>query len=97
MKELSKEQLAALKAKHGDVFQITVEDKCCYVKKPSRKALGFASMAAKENPLKFNEVILNESWLDGDEEIREDDYLFLSASTKLADIIQIKEAEIKKL
>ena len=72
MKELSKEQLEALKAKHGDVFQITVGDKCCYVKKPSRKALGFASMAAKENPLKFNEVILNESWLDGDEEIRED-------------------------
>ncbi|MDR1543882.1 MAG: hypothetical protein LBS50_05635 [Prevotellaceae bacterium] len=31
-----------------------------FTTKPSRKALGYASMAGKDNPLKFNEVILND-------------------------------------
>ncbi|MDR3133534.1 MAG: hypothetical protein LBU42_05865, partial [Prevotellaceae bacterium] len=66
------EQIAEWKAKYGDIFCITVEDKACYLKKPSRKALGYASMAGKENPLKFNEVLLNDCWLAGDEEIKMD-------------------------
>lgn len=95
-------QIKAWKAKYGQIVKITLKDeangdKTCYLHKPSRKALGFASMAAKENPLKFNEVILNECWIDGDEEIRTDDELFLSASSKVAEMIELKEAELEKL
>ena len=47
--------------------------------------------------MKFNEVILNECWLDGDEEIRTNDTLFLSVSGKIAELIEVKEAELEKL
>lgn len=95
--EFTKEQISALKQKHGEIFKIKVDGKCCLLRKPNRKELGYASVAGKENPLKFNEVILNSCWLDGDEEIKTNDTLFLSASAKIADIIEVKEAELEKL
>ncbi len=47
--------------------------------------------------MKYNEVLLENCWLDGDEEIKKDDSLFLGVSSHLAEIIEIKTAEIKKL
>lgn len=96
--EFSKEQIAGFKAKHGEVFKITVESgESCLLRKPNRKELSYASMAGKSDPLKFNEIILNACWLAGDEAIKKDDTLFLSASAKIADIIEIKQAELEKL
>jgi hypothetical protein len=93
----NKEQIENWKGKYGDVFRVQVDDKVCYLKKPSRKALGYASMAGKENPLKFNEVLLNDCWLDGDADIKTNDDLFLSVSSRLAELIEVKEAELEKL
>jgi len=95
--DITKEQIAQWKAQHVDVFRIKVADKECYLKKPSRKALGYASVAGKDNPLKFNEVLLNDCWLGGDEEIKTNDDLFLSASAKIAELIKVEEAELEKL
>ena len=91
------EQIEAWKRQHGDVYAITVDDGICYLKKPSRKALGYASFASKNNPINFNEVILNDCWLGGDESIRTDDAKFLGISGVIAEIIEVKEAELKKL
>jgi hypothetical protein len=41
--------------------------------------------------------LLNQLWLDGDEEIKTDDDLFLAACSQLDDLMRVKEAEIKKL
>ncbi len=95
--EVSTEQIQEWKGKHKDVFKIQVGNSVCYLKKPSRKALGYASMAGKDNPLKFNEVILNDCWLGGDDNIKTDDTLFLSASAKVAALIEIQEASLEKL
>ncbi len=97
MYEADKQQIAEWKAKHGRVFRIQVEDYACYLKTPSRKTLGYAAVAGKENPLKFNEVVLRDCWLAGDEDIRADDSLFLSVAPKLSDIIEVKEAELEEL
>jgi hypothetical protein len=94
---VSKQQIEEWKSQHGEIFRIKVLDKECYLKKPSRKALGYASMAGKDNPLKFNEVLLNDCWLGGDEEIKTNDELFLSASAKIAELIKVEEAELEKL
>jgi hypothetical protein len=97
MSNISKDQLAEWKARYGNIYKITVEDKVCYLRKPSRKALGYASAVGKTNPIKFNEILLNDCWLGGDEVIKTDDNLFLSASAKLAELIDVKEAELEKL
>ena len=47
--------------------------------------------------MKYNEIMLRNCWLAGDEEIKTDDALFLGVSAKLGELIDIKEAELKKL
>lgn len=97
MKKATPEQIQEWKQKYSDVFSITVEDKICYLKSPDRKTLSFASSVATKDPLKFNEILLKGCWLDGDSEIQTNDSLFLSASSKLAEIIEVKEATLEKL
>jgi len=91
------EEIAEWKKKHGDIFKLQVEDKVCYLRTPDRKTMSYAASVATKDPLKFNEILLNNCWLGGDEEIRTQDSLFLAASSKIAEIIQIKEASLEKL
>lgn len=90
-------QVGEWKEKHGDVYEVTIDGYVCYLRKPNRKELSYASTAGRNDPLKFNEVILNQCWLDGDEEIKTDDALFLGVSGQIAQLVEVKEAEIKKL
>ena len=95
--KLSQEEIAKLKNQHGEIFALKVGNSICYLRKPTRKSLGYASVAGKDNPLKFNEVILNDCFLAGDETIKTDDTKFLSASSKLSEIIEVVDAELEKL
>ncbi|WP_298823411.1 hypothetical protein [uncultured Capnocytophaga sp.] len=94
---ITKEQIQEWKNQYKDIFVISVEDKKVYLRTPDRKTLSYASTLATKDPLKFNEVILNNCWLGGDEEIKTNDELFLAVSSKLPDLIQIKEATLEKL
>ena len=94
---VTKEQIQEWKNQYKDIFVISVEDKKVYLRTPDRKTLSYASTLATKDPLKFNEVILNNCWLGGDEEIKTNDELFLAVSSKLPDLIQIKEATLEKL
>ncbi len=91
------EQIAKWKQKHGEIFEIGTAGKVCYLKKPGRKELSFASITGGEDPYKWNEAILESCWLGGDEEIKKDDELFLAASSKLTELVKIQESYIKKL
>ena len=73
------EQIQEWKAKHGDIFSVKVDGHVCYLHKPSRRTISYASVAAKTDPLKFNETLLRECWLGGSEAIRNDDDKFLAA------------------
>lgn len=97
MEKLTKEQVEALKKKHGEIFEIEVEDKVCYLKKPSRKVLSLAATAGQHDPMKYNEVILANCWVEGDEEIKTEDAYFLGISGVLSDLIEVKKATLKKL
>ena len=94
---VTKEQIQEWKQQYKDIFVISVEDKKAYLRTPDRKTLSYASTLATKDPLRFNEVILGNCWLGGDEEIKTDDSLFLAVSSKLPDLIQIKEATLEKL
>lgn len=89
------EQVQEWKQKHGDLFEISVEEKSCILHRPTRKDLSFVSVV--KDPIKMSEVMLNQLWVAGDEEIKTDDALFLAAIQKMQDVLEVKEAEIKKL
>lgn len=100
--EATAEQIAEWKEKHGDVFAIKADDTTgkthiCYLRTPKRRDISAASVAGKVDPLKFNETMLRQCWLGGDEEIRTNDRLFLAVSGKIADIVEVGEAELEKL
>lgn len=97
MEKVTKEQIEAWKAKYGEVFLLEIEDKKAYLKTPDRKVLSAASTLAQENPLKFNEILLENCWICGDEVIKTNDVLFLSACSKLGNLIETKEASLGKL
>ena len=91
------EQINAWKEQHGDIFAFKVDGHICYLRKPTRRDLSFASSAGKKDPLKFNESLLRDCWLGGSEAIRCDDDKFMGASGLLEKIIPDAEAELEKL
>ena len=90
------EQITKWKKLHGDIFQVVVDGSVCYVKKPNRATISHMATLAN-NPIRANEVLLNDTWLGGDATIKTDDDKFLGVSSQLAAIVEIKEAELKKL
>ena len=93
--KVTKEQIKEWKEKHGELFQITVEDKSCILRKPNRQDLSYASVV--KDPIKMSEVLLNNLWVAGDEDIKTDDTLFMAVVNKMDEVLKVKEAEIKKL
>lgn len=93
--DYTKEQVAEWKRKHGDIFELSVEDKSCIVRRPNRKDLSYVSVV--KNPIQMSETLLRQLWVDGDKEILEDDSLFLAVIPKMEEVIKIKESAIKKL
>ena len=91
----TKQQIEEWKAKHGDLFEITVEGKNCVLHRPTRRDLSYVSVLT--DPIKMTEVMLNQLWVAGDEEIKTRDDLFLAASQKMQEVLEVKAAEIKKL
>jgi len=95
-KYASAEQIADWKKKYGDVFKVEAGDSVCYLKKPDRKTLSYVATLGN-NPIRANEALLQNCWIDGDESIKTDDEKFFGVSAKLNEIVEIKEAEITKL
>lgn len=73
------------------------DEKRCYLHAPDRKSLSAAAVLGKNDPLKYNEILLNNCWIEGDTDIREDNSYFLGISGVLAEIIEVREGHLKKL
>jgi len=91
------QQIAAWKEKHEKVYAYTADGKNCYLKKPDRVALGAAAVVGKTNPIKYNEILIENCWLGGDDCLKEEDKYFLGLSGKIAELVEIKEGELKEL
>lgn len=71
---ITEKQIADLKKKHGELFQISVDGKSCIIRRPNRKDLSFVSVV--KDPIKMSETLLKQLWVDGDMEIQTDDTFF---------------------
>ena len=90
------EQIAVWKKKHGDIFKVEVGDSVCYLKKPDRKTVKYVASVGND-PIRGNEILLENCWLGGDDAIKTDDSLFYGASSRLKEIVEVKDSELKKL
>ena len=91
----SEEQIQDYKAKYRDLYLITVDDKSCLLHKPTIQTLSYVSYI--KDTIRMSDDMLGELWVDGDEDIKNDDELFMAVVAKMDEVIKVKEAEIKKL
>lgn len=101
---LTKEQndtLARLKKTHATVYVLAVEREngaqaVAFLKPPQRNILNFYLAKVGTEMITANEVLLNSIWLEGDEEIKTNDSLFLSAIPQLGQMMNIKQGSLRK-
>lgn len=92
---IKEELIKELKARHGTIYLISVEDWQCLLRKPNRQDLSYVSQV--KDPIKVSEALLGNLWLAGDDCIKTDDELFMAVVAKMDQLLKIKEAEVKKL
>lgn len=93
---VSPEQVEAWKKEHKHVQRLMVDGHICYLRKPDRKLISYASSVGTKDPLKFNELLLKGCWLGGSMEIQTDDELFLSVCPEIGKLLETKKAELVK-
>lgn len=91
----AQEQIESWKKKHGEIFELTIEDKSCIIRRPTRQEFSFVS--GIKDPIQLSETLLKQLWIDGDKEILDDDAYFLPAISQLDEVLRQKEASVKKL
>jgi len=102
--ELPEAELAALNQKYGKIYTLTVEyddngdvvELVGYLKRPELFVMGMALAVIETNPVRAKEIILEKSWLAGDERIKKDDDAFYSAFTVLDEVFMARNATLKK-
>jgi len=103
--KLSKEELEKLKKEHGTVHTLEVyfEDEngeiirlFGYLKKPERHVVSMALAFKDRDPLRAKEIMLEKSWLAGDERIKTNDDAFYTASSVLDELLVVRFASLKK-
>lgn len=109
--QASDEQIAYWKKQHGGCSQITVKDHVCYLKPADKKVLSYALSMIKvrvddpskagevgvERIIQLGEVVLQNCWLGGSEEIKTIPKLWMSAAVAAGDMVELVEAELKNL
>lgn len=85
------------KEKHKNVFAYEVEGQTCYLKQPDRKILSAATINAKGDPMRYNEIVLKNCWLGDNVELLDDDSIFFGLSQKVDELVAAKVGELKKL
>lgn len=99
MYQTDSKKLEEFKAKYKGVYLITVDDKAALFRKPTRQHISFATAASSQgmDAIAFTESIMKNTFLEGDREILEDDDYFLPAMPVINQMVESKQAEIKKL
>lgn len=95
--EVTEDQVNAWKRKHGEVYMVKVDGSAGYLRKPDRDTMKAVATVSSNDPIRANEVLLENCWLGGDDSIKTDDAKFFGVSSTLAELVEVKAAELKKL
>lgn len=95
--KFGKDKLAEIQAMYPGrkLNIIVVEDKVCVLMPMNPKALANYTRTMMDPDGGIDEAarqVLNELWIGGDDEIRDDDEYFMSAMTELLSLIEVKKS-----
>lgn len=96
--QATESQIKEWKKSYRDVYAYMTEDtKICYLKPPTRQILEYCRQTANNNVTRFNETMIEQCWLGGDEDIKAVDKYFRGLSNKLGELIEVVEGNLLKL
>lgn len=94
----SSEQIEDWKAKYKAVHILTVDNFVGYLRNIDRRTLSAAmNKINRSDIVGAAEVILENCWLGGDDEIKKDDEVFAATVSVIGDLLQTKKAELENL
>ena len=91
------EQIVEWKAKFGKVFEYKVEKKVCYLRSVDRSSYAAAASKVSTSPAKFNEIIIDNIWLGGDDDIRKKDEYYFGLSEFVDELMAKKKGSLTEL
>ena len=95
---ITEETIAKWKQEHKHVFELVSGDLKAYIRKPTRNEMReLTAKATGTDPVTYTETVLDTLWLGGDEAIKTDDEAFYSIMPVVQNVLEIKNAELKKL
>ena len=94
--QVSQDQLDKWKKEVGHVWEVTIEESVCYLKKASRATLRAALTFLEKDKIKYMEIIVENCWLGGDENIKKEDDYFYGLMGVVPKLVEAKDAVIKK-
>ena len=100
---VSKSRMASWKKEFGKVHKIEVkvsesEKVTGYLREPSRDQYGTcAQIAQKKTALAGGEFILNNCWLGGDDRIKSDDKVYISAAISAMELFDFLPSSISEV
>lgn len=96
--EFTEDKIKALKAKHGKLFLYETKDgKSCLLASPTLKIIDACRTIAGGSSIRFNNAIVENCWVDGDEEIRTSDRYLLGLFDELDMIFDIVQGSLREL
>ena len=98
----TEDQISEWKKKHGRAFYLKGGGHICYVKKPSRKILSYASLTStskdgKVDNLRYLETVFLNIFLGGSEEFKHNQEMLLGVGPQILDLIEVTEVELGEL
>ena len=91
------EQIVEWKQKFEKVFEYKVDDKVCYLKNVDRDTYSLAASKVSTSPAKFNETIIKNMWLGGDEEIRTNNGYYFGLIEFVDELMAKKKGSLTEL
>lgn len=97
-KEITKEQIEQWKLQYGSIFRYKSEDgKVCYLKTPTLTIIDACKTIAGGSSIKFDIALVDNCWIEGDDELKTQDKYRMGLFDWLGGIIKKVDGELEEL
>lgn len=91
------EQIAKWKEEHGKVFKYEVDGKVAYLRSVDRNTYALAASKVATSPAKFNEIVIQNIWLGGDEDLKKEDEYYFGLIDFVEELMAKKKGSLETL
>lgn len=92
--QVSEDQIKEWKQQYGKVFTYEVDNKIAYFRPVDRTVYSLAASKISTSPAKFNEIVIEKTWLGGAEEIKKEDSYFFGLIDFVEEMMNKKKGSL---